>query len=623
MATNKERIELLETGLGGVQDGMQRLEDSMINRLHHLEETINKLSEAMIASKASSSYHNNDRDSFSRTHREDTDGGRKKTDIEGGRHVFSSKMAKLEFPRYSGNDPTEWFNRVDQFFEYQETTDTQKVSLASFHLEGEANQWWQWLHRAYKEEGRTVTWEIFEEELWARFGPTECEDFDEALSRVRQVGSLRDYQKEFERLGNRVHGWTQKALVGTFMGGLKVEISDAIRMFKPRTLKEAISLARMKDEQLTRQGKFTRPIQSTRTPLTLSTPKSSFSAPIKRLSWDEMQRRRAQGLCFNCNDKFTAGHKCQRPQLLLLESLTEPDRVMCEEDTDDRPVEDVDEENTEPEISLHALTGWSTPRTMRIEGRVGNHTLTVLIDSGSTHNFINSKIAEELQLPVIPMGPFTVRVADGNRMKCQGRFEQIQVILQNIPFSLTLYSIPITGLDLVLGVQWLEQLGPVVCNWKQMTMDFWWKNQAQTLNGSGSQIIQSASLTTITKDVRHGCSTFTVYCQSIDKMEQPNMQTEMQEIINKFEDIFYEPTQLPPTREIDHCILLKEGTEPVNVRPYRYAYFQKTEIEKQVQDMLKLGLIKPSTSPFSSPVLLVKKKMALGVFVLIIELSIA
>ena len=229
------------------------------------------------------------------------------------------------------------------------------------------------MHRAYKEEGRTVTWEIFEEELWARFGPIECKDFDEALSRVRQVGSLRDYQKEFERLGNRVHGWTQKALVGTFMGGLKVEISDAIRMFKPRTLKEAISLARMKDEQLTRQGKFTRPIQSTRTPLTLPPPKSSFPAPIKRLSWDEMQRRRAQGLCFNCNDKFTAGHKCQRPQLLLLESLTEPDRVMCEEDSDDRPGEDVDEENTEPEISLHALTGWSTPRTMRIEGRVGNH----------------------------------------------------------------------------------------------------------------------------------------------------------------------------------------------------------------------------------------------------------
>ena len=51
-----------------------------------------------------------------------------------------------------------------------------------------------------------------------RFGPTDCEDFDEALSKVEQMGSLRDYQKKFEQLGNQVQGWTQKALVGTFMG---------------------------------------------------------------------------------------------------------------------------------------------------------------------------------------------------------------------------------------------------------------------------------------------------------------------------------------------------------------------------------------------------------------------
>lgn len=42
---------------------------------------------------------------------------------------------------------------------------------------------------------------------------------DEALSKIEQTGSLREYQKEFERLGNQVRGWTQKALVGTFMGG--------------------------------------------------------------------------------------------------------------------------------------------------------------------------------------------------------------------------------------------------------------------------------------------------------------------------------------------------------------------------------------------------------------------
>lgn len=153
---------------------------------------------------------------------------------EGARPPFSSKLAKLEFPRFACGDPTKWFTKVEPF--------TQKVPLASFHLEGKANQWWQWLHRTCKEGQQEVTWESFCEELWAWFGPTDCEDFNETLSNIRHLGSFREYQYEFEKLGNRVQGWSQKALVRTFMGGLKLEIAEEIRMFKPKTLKEAISL---------------------------------------------------------------------------------------------------------------------------------------------------------------------------------------------------------------------------------------------------------------------------------------------------------------------------------------------------------------------------------------------
>ena len=169
-----------------------------------------------------------------------------------------------------------------------------------------------------------MTWEIFMEELWARFRPTDCEDFDGVLSRVKQTGTLRDYQKEFERLSNRVQGWTQKALVSTFMGGLKPKISEEIRLFRPRTLKEAISLARMRNEQLQRQKRLMRPSIFNRSPPPQNfNNRASPAVPIKRLSWEEMQRRRAQGLYFNCNDKFTAGHKCTKAQLLILEAEDE------------------------------------------------------------------------------------------------------------------------------------------------------------------------------------------------------------------------------------------------------------------------------------------------------------
>lgn len=80
------------------------------------------------------------------------------------------------------------------------------------------------------------------------------------------------------------------------------------------------------------------------------------------------------------------------------------------------------------------------------------------------------------------------------------------------------------------------------------------------------------------------------------------------QLLHKFKEVFQEPVQLPPRREFDHHIPLEPNAKPVNVRPYRFPHYQKNEIEKQVQEMLQSGIVKPSISPYSSPVLLVKKK---------------
>ncbi|WKA11764.1 hypothetical protein VitviT2T_029233 [Vitis vinifera] len=79
------------------------------------------------------------------------------------------------------------------------------------------------------------------------------------------------------------------------------------------------------------------------------------------------------------------------------------------------------------------------------------------------------------------------------------------------------------------------------------------------------------------------------------------------DLLNLYPEVFSEPKGLPPTRNHDHHIVLHSGAKPVCVGPYRYPYFQKSEIENIVHEMLQSGIVRPSQSPFSSPVLLVRK----------------
>ena len=81
----------------------------------------------------------------------------------------------------------------------------------------------------------------------------------------------------------------------------------------------------------------------------------------------------------------------------------------------------------------------------------------------------------------------------------------------------------------------------------------------------------------------------------------------LQKLLEEFDDVFGEPKGLPLSRNHVHKIPLKVGSEPVCVKPYRYPHFQKTEIEKIVDDLLSTGVIKSSNSPYSSHVILVKK----------------
>jgi len=79
-------------------------------------------------------------------------------------------------------------------------------------------------------------------------------------------------------------------------------------------------------------------------------------------------------------------------------------------------------------------------------------------------------------------------------------------------------------------------------------------------------------------------------------------------LLHTYQQVFDVPSALPPPRSHNHAIPLIHGANLVKVKSYRYPFSQKLQIEKMVQDMLQEGIIVPSNSPFSSPIILVKKK---------------
>ena len=83
--------------------------------------------------------------------------------------------------------------------------------------------------------------------------------------------------------------------------------------------------------------------------------------------------------------------------------------------------------------------------------------------------------------------------------------------------------------------------------------------------------------------------------------------TQVTTLLEEFEVVFATPVGLPPIKRHEHQIQLKEGAQAICQRPYRYPFYQKNEIKKIVKELLSIGSIRHSCSPFASPILLVRK----------------
>ncbi|KAF1888909.1 hypothetical protein Lal_00036668, partial [Lupinus albus] len=98
--------------------------------------------------------------------------------------------------------------------------------------------------------------------------------------------------------------------------------------------------------------------------------------------------------------------------------------------------------------------------------RIHNWTpVTVLVDTRSSSNVIQPRLAHFLQLEISPTPQFSAMM--GNVL-----WSNTPIVLQNQLFHITFYLLPVKGAYMVLGIEWLRTIGPVTSEFAIPSMSF-------------------------------------------------------------------------------------------------------------------------------------------------------
>ncbi|MCH79682.1 transposon Tf2-1 polyprotein, partial [Trifolium medium] len=551
---------------------------------------------------------------------------------------FRQSVKKVELPMFDGEDPAGWISRAEVYFRVQDTTPTVRVNLAQLCMEGPTIHFFNSLLNEEEE----LTWSRLKDALLERYGGHGEGDVYEQLTELRQTGSVDEYITEFEYLTAQIPRLPDKQFLGYFLHGLKGEIRG-----KVRSLATLGDLSRTKVLQVTRAveketrgengsgynkqaktgygptrnsthgahrgggadwvlvkgGKDSNPAGGTR---------SNSSGP-KNERQAQMEKRRG-----GPRDRggFHPMHQCPDKQL----------RVLVMEDEEEGGQEgkllavEVDEEDEEVEGEMSMMsfqqlgqTGYIKPQSIRLKGTIHEVPVSILIDSGATHNFISHHLVHKMNWHVDNTPSMRIKLGDGSCSTTTGRCVNLGVDIEGVPIVVDVQLFELGDVDMVLGIEWLRTLGDMIVNWEKHTMSFWYHKKWVTLKGiEGRWDVRDTLQSIVCRSQR----SYVGWWKDREKLKEEGsfltlevgQSRDLDNLLNVYVDVFQEPTGLPPKRKKEHVITLKEGEGAVNVRPYRYPHHHKNEIEKQIQEMLKTGIIRHSTSSFSSPVILVKKK---------------
>lgn len=206
-------------------------------------------------------------------------------------------------------------------------------------------------------------------------------------------------------------------------------------------------------------------------PLEISLPRMNPNQP-RRLTATEAQARCEKGLCYYCDEKYIKGHRCKKPQFfLLIEETPEEnreDKDKHETKTDGYKTTD----DTQLLVSFNALVGCVTPNTIRIKGMVKGREVRILLNGGSTHNFVQTRTTRYLGLPITAAANFHVLIGNEAILQNEGCVRNLKVRIQGTEVTTNFYVLPLEGTEMVFRVAWMATLGLVTMDFSKLQFKF-------------------------------------------------------------------------------------------------------------------------------------------------------
>ncbi|XP_065854839.1 uncharacterized protein [Euphorbia lathyris] len=347
---------------------------------------------------------------------------------------FNKLLPKCDLPSFDGTDVDLWISKCHKYFQLFKVAQEKKVELAGLYLQGKAERWYKnWIPT-----NPLVSWDGFIEEVEKRFRETEVDDIVQQIEQLRQETNVAAYQDQFEMIKlkmEKVHPTiTESYYVSSFITGLKPEIRSSVRKSEPTCLYTAIKLAKYQETHLKDLMDAFKPKPKFRSPLTPKpwlpnnpsntkyTPQpsslnpSSSKPPDPKLPPSTTTLKRTPEACYKCGEKYFPGHQCTLKKLNAINAEDIPEEEMEGDSLEKSEAGKEIEDQEQITLSINALDGGISNGTLKLKGTLQQKPIMVLIDSGSTHSFLDQKLAKEAKLPLMKVAPAAVPVADGRQL---------------------------------------------------------------------------------------------------------------------------------------------------------------------------------------------------------------